>query len=94
MKQNTPCNCGECPYGAEYSRDCEYHCGGTEPESKYTVSYKGYLFYGDNDGWNFHDYDNWDEVVSLINAYGMEEDLDFSVRHNETDMVWRMGEWG
>lgn len=60
---------------------------------KYTVSYKGYLFYGDNDGLNFHDYDNWDDVQGLINAYGYEEDLDFCVKDNEYEVSWYKGEW-
>lgn len=56
---------------------------------RYTVIYEGYLFCGDSDGLNFHDYDRWDEVNSLINAYG-----DFiTVKDNEYGVTWANGEW-
>ena len=34
LKKITPCDNYDhtCPYGAEYSRDCEYWCGAEEPE--------------------------------------------------------------
>ena len=35
IKRETPCDFGECPYNAEYSRDCEYWCGAEEPEEDY-----------------------------------------------------------
>ena len=57
--------------------------------SRYTVSYEGYLFFGDNDGLNFHDYDRWDEVQSLMNAYG---DI-ITVHDNEYGVTWKDGEW-
>ena len=57
--------------------------------SRYTVSYEGYLFFGDNDGLNFHDYDRWDEVQSLMNAYG---DI-ITVHDNEYGVTWQNGEW-
>lgn len=62
-------------------------------ESRYTISYKGYLFYGDSEGWNSHDYDRWDDVVSLINAYGSEDGLEFEVKDNEYGVTWKNGEW-
>lgn len=56
---------------------------------RYTVIYDGYLFYGDNDGLNFHDYDRWDEVNGLMNAYG---DI-ITVKDNEYGVTWANGEW-
>ena len=56
---------------------------------RYTVIYEGYLFYGDNDGLNFHDFDRWSDVQELINAYG---DM-IEVRDNEYDVHWKNGEW-
>lgn len=36
LKLICPCDGeGECPFSAEYSRDCEYHCGAEEPEEDY-----------------------------------------------------------
>lgn len=32
LRCSTPCDFGECPYNAEYSRDCEYWCGADEPQ--------------------------------------------------------------
>lgn len=33
LRQDTPCNYGECPYDAQYFGDCEYWCGAeSEPE--------------------------------------------------------------
>lgn len=57
---------------------------------KYTVFYKGYIFDGDNENaWNEHDFDNWDEVKSLIDAYGDE----IHVRDNEWGVTFEHGEW-
>lgn len=61
--------------------------------SKYTISYNGYLFYGDNDGLNFHDYENWNDVQFIINAYGYEPSLELEVKDNEYQVVWKNGEW-
>lgn len=60
---------------------------------RYTVSYNGYLFYGDNDGLNFHHIDRWDEVKWMLDAYGNEPDLDLEVKDNEYDVLWKNGEW-
>ena len=55
---------------------------------RYTVMYEGYLFFGDSDGLNMHDYDRWEDVQSLIYAYG-----DFiEVRDNEYGVTWAKGE--
>lgn len=56
---------------------------------RYTVMYEGYLFCGDSDGLNCHDYDRWEDVQSLIYAYG---DI-IEVRDNEYDVHWKGGEW-
>lgn len=32
LRCQTPCDFGECPYNAMYSRDCEYWCGSDEPD--------------------------------------------------------------
>lgn len=32
IRCETPCDYGECPYNAQYNRDCEYWCGAEEPE--------------------------------------------------------------
>ena len=32
LRCETPCDFGECPYDAMYSRDCDYWCGSNEPE--------------------------------------------------------------
>ena len=56
---------------------------------RYTVMYEGYLFVGDTDGLNTHDYDRWDDVQSLIYAYG---DI-IEVRDNEYGVTWSHGEW-
>lgn len=66
-----------------YNDDGEKICG------RYTVMYEGYLFFGDGDGLNMHDYDAWDEVNSLIDAYG---DI-IEVRDNEYDVHWKNGAW-
>ena len=66
-----------------FNDDGEKICG------RYTVSYEGYLFVGDSDGINFHDYDRWDEVQSLMNAY---PDI-IEVADNEYGVHWKNGEW-
>lgn len=60
---------------------------------EYKVTYKGYLFYGDTDGWNTHIiHGSWDEIAGLINAYGNYDDLELSVT-NEYGATWYKGEW-
>ena len=61
-----------------------------EPKGRYTVSYDCYLFVGDKDeGINRHEYNSWDEVQSLINAY---PDV-IRVDDNEYGVTWEKGEW-
>lgn len=58
----------------------------------YTLVYKGYLFEGDNPfGWNFHDYRNWNEVVSIFNFYSVYDDLEMEII-NEYGIHFN-GEW-
>ena len=61
--------------------------------ARYTISYRGYLFYGDSDGLNFHDVEDWATVKSFMDAYGYEEDLEFTVKDNEYGVQWFRGEW-
>ena len=35
IRKETPCDFGECPYNAQYNRDCEYWCGEEEEEEEY-----------------------------------------------------------
>lgn len=35
LRRETPCDWGECPYGAEYMNTCEYYCGTDEPSDDY-----------------------------------------------------------
>ena len=56
---------------------------------RYTVMYDGYLFFGDSDGFNAHDYDRWEDVKDLMAAYG---DI-ITVRDNEYGVSWSNGEW-
>lgn len=56
---------------------------------RYTVIYKGYLFFGDHNDRNFHDMDDWGEVHSLMDAY---PDI-ITVKDNEYGVTWANGEW-
>ena len=79
---------GSCHAPCNDEAPCER--GETETPARYTVMYEGYLFDGDKaDGLNMHDYDNWDEVQSLINFYG---DV-IEVRDNWYDVHWYKGGW-
>ena len=66
-----------------FNDDGEKICG------RYTVSYEGYIFVGDSDGLNFHDYDRWEDVASLMGFYG---DV-ITVKDNEYGVAWSNGEW-
>lgn len=57
--------------------------------ARYTVMYEGYLFVGDTDCLNCHDYDRWEDVQSLMQAYG---DI-IEVCDNEYGVSWCRGEW-
>lgn len=41
-----------------------------EQKARYTVCYEGYLFEGDTDGLNEHDYDRFEDAIALYDAYG------------------------
>ena len=50
----------------------------------YTLVYCGFLFEGDSLGWNFHDYDDWGEIISIYNFYAdTYPDLHMEIIHNE-----------
>ena len=66
-----------------YNEDGEKICG------RYTVMYEGFIFEGDTDGLNFHDYDRWEDAISLYNFYG---DM-IEIKYNEYDVVFSHGEW-
>lgn len=60
---------------------------------RYTLIYKGYIFDGDNvNGWNSHDYDDWDEVISVYNTY-KNDGIDMYIDHNEYGVTFHNGEW-
>lgn len=88
--------CEDCLWFSFSAGPCMYDgstppCEESEPYPvRYTVMYEGYLFEGDKaDGLNMHDYDNWDEVESLINAYG---DV-IEVLDHWYGVHWYKGEW-
>lgn len=60
-----------------------------ERSARYTIWYEGYTFYGDGDGINYHDMDNWEEIASIINFYGD----DIHVTDNLTGMTFEYGSW-
>lgn len=60
-----------------------------EQKAKYTVWYEGYLFDGDTDGYNEHDYDNWEDANALYDAYG---DM-IHIRDNEYGVTFEYGNW-
>ena len=58
-------------------------------EERYTVWYKGYLFDGDLDGYNEHEYDKFVDAIALYNAYG---DM-IHIKDNEYGVTFDYGEW-
>lgn len=66
-----------------FNDDGEKICG------RYTVIYEGFLFEGDSDGLNFHDYDFWWDVQGLIYAYG---DI-ITIKDNAYGLTWQNHEW-
>jgi len=68
-----------------YYEDEEY----LDEGPRFTVIYDGYLFYGDSEGRNSHDYDRWEDVKELMWAYG---DI-ITVKDNYYDVTWENGEW-
>ena len=60
-----------------------------EQIERYTVSYYGYIFEGDNAGYNEHRYDNFDDAIALYNIYG---DM-IQIKDNEYNVVFNAGEW-
>lgn len=41
-----------------------------EQIERYAVWYVGYLFDGDSDGYNEHEYDKFEDAIALYHAYG------------------------
>ena len=60
-----------------------------EQKAKYTVWYNGFLFEGDTDEYNEHDFDNWDYAITLYRIYG---DI-IHIRDNEYGVSFDYGEW-
>ena len=60
-----------------------------EQIERYTVSYEGYLFEGDNDGLNSHGFDRWEDAIALYDAYG---DM-IHIRDNQYGCTFDYGEW-
>ena len=98
--------CNECHYWYKDENCVHAYChfqddGGVPPceegleevPMRYTVSYEGFLFYGDSEGINSCDYDRWEDVQSLIDFYGTVEGLNFEVKDNWYDVIWSNGEW-
>ena len=36
---------------------------------RWTLHYEGFLFEGDSDGWNHHDFDRYEDVMGIIKFY-------------------------
>ena len=66
-----------------------YNDDGIKICGKYTVMYDGCIFFGDSDGLNMHDYDDFEEVNELIDHYG---DM-IIVKDNEYGVTWMNGAW-
>ena len=56
---------------------------------KYTVFYKGKIFEGDTDGYNYHNYDKWEDAIALYYAYG---DI-IHIKDNEYNVIFSYGDW-
>ena len=56
---------------------------------RYTVWYEGYLFDGDTEGYNKHNYDKFEDAIALYNQYG---DM-IHIKDNEYDVVYEYGNW-
>ena len=63
-----------------------------QEESRYTLCYQGNCFDGDCDGWNFHDYESWEEVIALYDAM-IEYYDDVAIRDNYYGVTLQHGEW-
>ena len=56
---------------------------------RYTVTYEGYLFDGDSNGINRHDYDRFEDAIQLYYTYG---DM-IHIKDNEYGVTFEYGEW-
>lgn len=74
----------------EFDEDFDLDDDVKEEGPRYTVSYEGYIFAGDNeDGWNSHDFDKWEDIQKLINNCGDK----ITVKDNYYGVTWEDGEW-
>ena len=60
---------------------------------RYSVFYKGCLFYGDRNELNTFETDSWKEVADFLNAYDKYKELDIYVKDNEYQVTFYKGEW-
>ena len=61
---------------------------------RYTLGYQGHLFEGDaSEGYNFHDFDDWNHVHGIYATYQDFPELDFHIRDNEYGVTLSRGEW-
>lgn len=60
-----------------------------EQTTRYTVWYKGYLFDGDTNGYNKHNYDKWEDAIALYHTYG---DM-IHIKDNLYDVTFEYGDW-
>ena len=60
-----------------------------EQIKNFTVFYEGCLFDSDNDGWNEHGYDHFEDAIALYHAYG---DM-IHIRDNRYEITFEYGEW-
>ena len=56
---------------------------------RYTVWYNGFLFDGDTCGYNEHEYNRFEDAISLYDTYG---DM-IHIKDNEYDVSFDCGEW-
>lgn len=57
--------------------------------ARYEIVYEGYLFDGDKEGYNRHEVDNFEDAISIYNAY---PDV-ITIIDNEYDVRFANGEW-
>ena len=65
-----------------------------ENDSRYTISYDGFIFDGDSkEETNYINTDNHSFVTDMINNYGQYEDLNLHIKDNYYGISWWLGEW-
>lgn len=63
-----------------------------EEIERYTLCYKGYIFEGDGDGWNSHNYDRWEDVKSVYDFY-RDESNGMYIEDNQYGVTFKDGDW-